>query len=186
MKCTRHIVSQLVILTVGFLAAYPLNARADQATFTGTGILPGGVFSYATNVSGDGSVVLGSSDNSNGQIGFKWTAAGGIQTVPFPPGNGAQGVNGVSRDGSIIIGAAFGDVAFQWTARTARYYWLRQVTALRPRPSHPMGRWWRATETPPHPIRRSFWCGIRQGCIRPAFLCGVEAIPMVFRMSATS
>lgn len=63
-------------------------------------------------------MVLGSSDSSNGQIGFKWTATGGIQTVPFPPGNGngAQGVNGVSRDGSIIVGAAFGNVAFQWTA----------------------------------------------------------------------
>ncbi len=103
---------------LSFLAAHPLPARANQATFAGTGILPGGAFSFATNVSGDGSVVLGSSDSSNGQIGFKWTAIGGIQTVPFPPGNGngAQGVNGVSRDCSIIVCAAYGNVAFQWTA----------------------------------------------------------------------
>ena len=53
----------------------------QSASFDGVGHLPGGgEVSAATAVSGDGSVVVGSSDSANSTISeaFRWTSSGGI------------------------------------------------------------------------------------------------------------
>jgi uncharacterized membrane protein len=96
------------------------HAAAQTPSFTGVGHLPGGnpVSSGATRVSGDGTTVIGTSFSNKGQVGFVWTSANGIQFVPFPPGSGnsAQGVNGVTSDGSMLVGGAWGYESFYWTA----------------------------------------------------------------------
>lgn len=80
----------------------------------------GGNDSYASGISEDGSVVIGSSRTSDGYIhAFRWTATTGLQDL----GVLASGFNsqafGVSADGNIIIGWAqneFGqDRAVRWT-----------------------------------------------------------------------
>jgi len=81
----------------------------------------GGVQSVALGVSGDGSVVVGSSDSASGYEAFRWTAAGGMQGLGDLPGGGfSSEANGVSADGSVIVGygtaASFSSEAFRWTS----------------------------------------------------------------------
>ncbi len=88
---------------------------------TGLGTL-GGKMSDAFGVSGDGSVVAGSSSLSDGEgRAFRWTQNEGMVSL----GNlGVEsGAKGVSANGSVIVGffehAGFDDVeAFRWTADT--------------------------------------------------------------------
>jgi probable HAF family extracellular repeat protein len=71
--------------------------------------LGGGNYSFATAVSGDGSIVVG---NNNGQA-FRWTAGSGMV------GLGGGSATAVSGDGSVIVGSsssASGSQAFRWTA----------------------------------------------------------------------
>jgi uncharacterized membrane protein len=99
----------------------PLSAPAAIATFTPLGELPGRSFlSIATRVSADGTTVVGGSDSTDGQVGFRWTGAAGMQRVPMPPGSGnsAQNTSGVSSNGSIVVGGAWGNIAYQWTSAT--------------------------------------------------------------------
>ena len=93
---------------------------------SGTVGLGGGNFSSASGVSGDGSVVVGTSGYSTsgyvGPIGsqaFRWTAGSGMVVLGYMPGGTYSAPNGISADGSVIVGSsssAFGSQAFRWTA----------------------------------------------------------------------
>jgi uncharacterized membrane protein len=96
------------------VALCPALALA-QASFQGLGLLPGAPAGGAIAVSADGSVVAG----GNGTIGnyqriFRWTAAGGLQEVPPPPGATGATVAGMSLDGQFIVGAAAG-LGYRWS-----------------------------------------------------------------------
>ncbi len=81
----------------------------------------------AVVISGDGTVVAGTLQGSGApapQRGFRWTAAGGIQALPYPrAGDNFMTVRGISRDGSTIVGESVNlatgiDAAFRWRAAT--------------------------------------------------------------------
>jgi probable HAF family extracellular repeat protein len=79
---------------------------------------PGGGESAAYSVSGDGSVVVGTSSSGNA---FRWTATGGMQDIGTLGGYGSAAYD-VSANGSVVVGDATtgGGLrrAFRWTAST--------------------------------------------------------------------
>jgi probable HAF family extracellular repeat protein len=111
-------------------------SQVQAANFTGLGYLPGGDFSYAADVSADGSVVVGTSgrasslDGTSFREAFRWTAEDGMVGLGYIGFIGDEGyVPGsyaadVSADGSVVVGYADGAVipdsgfagAFRWTA----------------------------------------------------------------------
>ena len=83
--------------------------------------LTGGLNSQALAVSGDGSVVAGTADDSAAVTGaMRWTAADGMQPLgKLSGGNNFSLAQGISRDGNVIIGqsgSTAGNQAFRWTA----------------------------------------------------------------------
>ena len=80
----------------------------------GLGDLPGGSFlSFARGTNSDGSVVVGMGNSTNGNEAFRWTQAGGMQSVAdwlaaagvtVTPGFTIRSANGVSADGSTLVG----------------------------------------------------------------------------------
>jgi probable HAF family extracellular repeat protein len=105
--------------------------RWTQATgMVGLGILPGANFdnfTTATGVSADGSVVVGAgaflSSSSSGFRVFRWTEGTGMTILENLLGGGSlrSAANGVSADGSIVVGNANGAnglEAFRWTQAT--------------------------------------------------------------------
>ena len=72
------------------------------------GDLPGGATSSTANeVTADGSVVVGGSSSGIGSEAFRWTAAEGMRGLGILPGWESSSAQGVSNDGSIIIGTLF-------------------------------------------------------------------------------
>lgn len=72
----------------------------------GMGDLPDGSFdSWATAVSADGSVIVGSA-NGEGQTSFRWTEATGMVDLGRPLGAGGSQAWDVSADGSVVVGDA--------------------------------------------------------------------------------
>jgi probable HAF family extracellular repeat protein len=98
------------------------DTLTGQAQLLGFVIQP---LSFATDVSGDGSVVIGygSATHVLGQPqldrGFRWTQASGMQSLGDLPGGAEFSVaEGISADGAIIVGqsaSALGKEAFRWT-----------------------------------------------------------------------
>ena len=96
------------------------------ASFRPLGDVPGGMFhSFPTGVSDDGQVVVGFSfwDRSGVRDrAFRWTAAGGMQALPYLPNGDTSYAHDVSADGSVVVGAGtYGEPfrlqqAFRWTA----------------------------------------------------------------------
>ena len=102
------------------------------ASLTWLGTMPGDCYSYAYDISGNGSVVVGASyqDGSNPTAAihaFRWTSAGGMVSIgDLPGGNVQSDAFGVSADGSVIVGSSsstrsysghpFYDEPFRWTA----------------------------------------------------------------------
>lgn len=87
------------------------------------GTLPGGNFSEAHGVSGDGFVVVGAATNAQRQWrAFRWTQPSGMQEIGVLPGGNASIARAASGDGSVIVGKstiANGQWrAFRWTAQT--------------------------------------------------------------------
>lgn len=80
---------------------------------TSLGLLPGDVFSIASDVSLDGSIVVGYSDDRRPdqqfRIAFRWTADGGmVRLADRPGGVDRSGASAISADGSTIVGSASG------------------------------------------------------------------------------
>jgi probable HAF family extracellular repeat protein len=79
------------------------------------GFLPGAENSSASDVSDDGSVVVGTSDG-----GFRWTAESGMVALEnLPSGRHPRGASGISIDGTVVVGDAqtgFGALeSYRWT-----------------------------------------------------------------------
>ena len=79
---------------------------SSQDGMLGLGDFPQNQFhSYATAVSADGSVVVGSGRSVHGVEAFRWTATSGMVGLgDLPGGQFWSGANDVSRDGNLIVG----------------------------------------------------------------------------------
>jgi probable HAF family extracellular repeat protein len=91
--------------------------------------MSGGDNSFAISTSADGSVIVGSgtalqgpSDPYPGNVstqGFRWTAAGGMQSLGYLPSGGYYAIaTGVSADGAVVTGYSDGlpsQLAYRWT-----------------------------------------------------------------------
>ena len=100
------------------LAACVQAANAQQ--FYGIGYIPSGRQSFATGVSGDGSVVVGAvysptggTDGLGGYVGIKWTIAGGrVELGLLPPDGHSSYAYGATYDGAVIAGEACGSYCY--------------------------------------------------------------------------
>jgi len=94
----------------------------DSDGMVGLGVLSGGTDSSASDISFDGTVIVGSSKSSFGYEAFRWTAETGMVGLgDLSGGDYSSGANAVSSDVSVIVGTAsssFGTEAFRWTAET--------------------------------------------------------------------
>jgi len=94
-----------------------------RAVFRGLGRLPGGNWSAATDVSDDGTVVVGWSRIGGDKQAFRWTEAEGMVGLgDLPGGDDYSEAQAVSGDGSLVVGISDGMVttptgnqAFVWT-----------------------------------------------------------------------
>ena len=101
-----------------------LNEASRWTSSTGMtsiGDLPGGNGGgRGLAVTGDGSVIVGSSFSTSGLETYRWTAAGGMVGLgDLPGGNFMSEAFGVSDDGSVIVGYgtdAAGEQPMRWTA----------------------------------------------------------------------
>ena len=117
-------IAQTFILT-SFSALSLLAAPAQAASFRGLGFLDSSkpnIYSSATGVSADGSVIVGESgiSNSNETEAFRWTQESGIVGLGFLTGSNSNSrARSVSADGSVIVGGSQnvnGEFeAFRWT-----------------------------------------------------------------------
>jgi probable HAF family extracellular repeat protein len=100
------------------VAGYSLNASAKLEAFRwtqatgmiGLGYLPGGVYSTASAINSNGSVVVGTSNgtadpSSQGQA-FRWTQTTGIVGLGFLPGTNYSSAAAVNYSGSIVVGGS--------------------------------------------------------------------------------
>jgi uncharacterized membrane protein len=100
------------------------------------GVLPGHEYSQALDVSGDGGVIVGFSEDVDPRVSdpapphwltslaltpFRWTEAGGLERLDLPAGYSRGLATKVSADGRVVAGqlqASDGtqSIAFRWTA----------------------------------------------------------------------
>ena len=124
-----------VVVGMSYYSAFGSPAYAYQAfrsvdgTMSGLGFLSSltGVESVANAVSGDGSVVVGWSQSSNGAItpgdryeAFLWTPSS-MTGLGYLSGDYRSVANGTDADGSVVVGYSTGSgptQAFVWTAAT--------------------------------------------------------------------
>ena len=82
------------------------------------GVLAGGLFSAATGISADGSVVVGGSNTGSAYAhAFRWTAATGMRDLGALDGHTYSIANGISANGAIIVGESQGNgvnLAVRW------------------------------------------------------------------------
>ena len=103
-----------VVVGVSYSSSGPEAFRWTSTTgMTGLGDLPGGVFgSDATAASSDGSVIVGEGNAiPSSADAFLWTSTAGMSALGFP-----GTANGVSGDGSIVVGSSMGYEAVRWSA----------------------------------------------------------------------
>ena len=129
------------VLALGLAAASPARALAGPAatashtpSFQSLGQMPGSALGTdVSGISGSGSTIAGygwicTTFNPNGSCqsagdvqAFRWTPAGGYQTLGTPGSSDFFGAGGVSSDGSVIVGEhpqPSQYAAFRWTAAT--------------------------------------------------------------------
>lgn len=110
------------------MAILTIATHGLAATFQGLGYLPNGTAaSFASAISADGKVVVGSSWAAPGSMesqSFRWTASNGMTTLDHESG-WASMASAVSYDGSVIVGTTGGRL-FRWTASAGVTYldWL--------------------------------------------------------------
>ncbi len=106
---TSNVVGPFRSLRAGPIQAMPMLAGASPAS------------GWAAGASYDGSVIVGQSRDSTGIQAVRWTSAG-IAALGNMSGIATSEANGVSADGSVIVGGAFtasSDAsAFRWTQGT--------------------------------------------------------------------
>ncbi len=117
----RNSLCRILMLNVALLASLFFNTYAQQPELIWFGTF-GGNSSEARAVSADGSVVVGTADDSNGNPrAFRWTLATGLQDLGTLGGDGSEATD-VSADGSVIVGWSDDNNsiyrAFKWTAAT--------------------------------------------------------------------
>lgn len=104
-------------LALGLLAQ-PAALAGAGGYFLPLGDLPGGLFySEAFGVSPDGTVVVGRSQGSGGEVPFRSVIGQTMQSLSAPPG----GALGASLGGSVVVGygnSANGVEAFRWTQQS--------------------------------------------------------------------
>jgi probable HAF family extracellular repeat protein len=103
--------------------------------------------SYANSVSGDGKIVVGYKTKTNGRLkAFRWTSGGGMVDLGALDSNANSNAQGVSRDGSTVVGfssissnsGVFADAkAFRWTAKEGIKE-LKELLAYEPSPKPTM------------------------------------------------
>jgi probable HAF family extracellular repeat protein len=93
-----------------------------QTGMIGLGDLPGGpLYSWATNISSDGSVIVGRGRSSGSpEEAFRWTAGGGMVGLGGLADLVLSFASGVSADGNVVVGDSlpptlFNHEAFYWT-----------------------------------------------------------------------
>ncbi|HEY2826542.1 MAG TPA: hypothetical protein VGJ04_02995 [Pirellulales bacterium] len=91
-------------------------------TITNLGNIPGGDQTFGIALSGNGTTVVGSAENSLTVVGraFRWTAGTGAQDIGPSDATLSSVANGVNADGSVVVGS-FGNLtseASRWTAAT--------------------------------------------------------------------
>ncbi len=77
------------------------------------------MYSYAYDVSADGSVVIGSSSITGSAISYRWTVDGGMVDIGNITGQSGTSVKALSADGSVLAGYYWADGnpgIFRWTA----------------------------------------------------------------------
>ena len=91
------------VLTLLFVLA---SLSAHAASFQGLGDLPGGAaLSFASDISAEGTVVVGTSVSASGAEAFRWTRDDGIVGLGYLAGGLLRSqASGVSADGSVIVG----------------------------------------------------------------------------------
>ncbi len=103
----------------------PLNEAfrwTPNGGMVGLGMLPGGTQSSASDVSKDGSVVVGVSNSDDGTFAFRWTTLTGMVSLgDLPGGSTFSSAASVSADGLWVVGesrSAAGPQgeAFLWSA----------------------------------------------------------------------
>jgi probable HAF family extracellular repeat protein len=122
---TAHLMKAICITCVGLVCfEASTSSFADSPSFMGLGDLPGGtIASYATDVSADGSVVVGKGNDSTIGEGFRWTASTGmigLGNIPNPVSPISKATS-ISANGQIVAGVgseAQQSRAVQWTAAT--------------------------------------------------------------------
>ncbi|NEQ62731.1 MAG: PEP-CTERM sorting domain-containing protein [Moorea sp. SIO4A1] len=87
------------------------------------GDLPGGAFSsFTLNISGDGSVVVGSGESASGTEAFRWTEETGMVGLGDLAGGAFfSTATNASFDGSVVVGnsiSSTGPEGFRWTEET--------------------------------------------------------------------
>jgi probable HAF family extracellular repeat protein len=99
-----------------------LPTAASAASLDDLGLLPGGSSSQASAINTNGSVVVGSGNNSGINEAFRWTQADGMVGLGFLPGGNSSDASGVNADGSVVVGSGAGSSsageAFRWTQGT--------------------------------------------------------------------
>ena len=104
-----------------FVASALCTTANGQATFTPLGLTAAPGYSYAHDVSADGSIVIGMSKSGSGFQAFRWTATAGMEGLgPVPVDDQFSVANAISADGSVVVGdrrvSPTLSAAFRWTA----------------------------------------------------------------------
>ena len=106
-------------LPIFVLALAPFADPVYAERVVDLGNLTGADFSYATDISGDGSIIIG----DGGFFGYKyhtfrWTEAGGMVPMGDMSGTNSCSAFGISSDGSTVVGYCRKTVGGNWTAFT--------------------------------------------------------------------
>jgi probable HAF family extracellular repeat protein len=105
----------LTILLVFF--TYLCPAMAVDIIVLGT--LAGGTYSYTQGISGDGKIVVGSSDSTLGTRAFRYSATEGMADLGVLPNGTYSQAKGASYSGDTVVGdssTGTNNRAFRWTS----------------------------------------------------------------------
>ncbi|HEX3601557.1 MAG TPA: PEP-CTERM sorting domain-containing protein [Lacipirellulaceae bacterium] len=117
----QFLLSAAILFTSLCTATTAVNAAP---IITNLGSLPGGIETGPSGVSADGTTVVGVAETSTGNLrAFRWTTSTGVQELgPSDPAVNSFS-QGVSSNGSVVVGATYGgssgqNGAFRWTSAT--------------------------------------------------------------------